>query len=234
MNHNLRHRRPARREWTGAPGASSPLRIAASSALKIAALGLCLASGSTAYAVELTFEDITFNNGANAGAGESQILLDLVDDEPGFALMTFKNFEPVECSVARIFLDGDSVLGIDSILNSPGVAFEEIHDSRSLPGGQAIDFYPEFRLAALSPPPINGINPGEELDVRIQLRPGISLEDLLGEVFTGGFRVGLHVIACEHGGSGVLVNRMPEPGTMLLLLLIAVTCGAHRRRRPSF
>ncbi len=191
-------------------------------------MGLC--ATSAARAVEITFENITGNQATNAADGESQFLLELTDAGPELALLSFTNLGPEDSSIARIFVDAEIVLAVEQIMNGPGVAFEESDSMRSLPAGELVGFSPDFRLTALSPLPFNGVNPGEELDVLLRLDAGSGFSDLLADLAAGEFRVGLHAIAFQDGGSEAFVNRIPEPATIVPIL--ALVAFASCRRRP--
>ena len=165
-----------------------------------------------------------------------------VTNGAGSAKFTFYNDSTINCSIARIYFDDGTLLGITSVTNGPGqVTFYEAPDfpgPGDLPNGDLLDpdFVAdrEFSIGADSPPPEDGVNNsvGEWVQITFQLKdvePGVpgTLDDVLAELGDGRLRVGLHVVAFDDGSSNTAVN--PEPATICLLGL----GGLLLRRRRS-
>ena len=66
--------------------------------------------------------------------------MDVTNGE-GIADFTFYNISTIQSSVARIYFDDGSLLGISSVTNSPGTAFSEVSPMPgNLPNGETIGF----------------------------------------------------------------------------------------------
>lgn len=150
----------------------------------------------------------------------------------GNAKFRFFNASSIDCSIARIFFDDGSLLGIDYVLNdtTPGhrVEFSRCYPGPgNLPGGDTLNppfrAWKEFNIGAEQPPPENGINSiptGEWVEIKFELLNGHSLTNVLQELQTGELRIGLHVIAFPDGSSESAINNpVPEPTTIALLAL---------------
>ena len=150
---------------------------------------------------------------------------------------TFYNNSSLNSSLARIYFDDGSLLGISNITNSTGVLFHEGAPGNNLPGGELIGFYAdrEFTIGAQNPEPQNGVNappPGLEwVKVGFDLVPGGTLEGVVQELITGELRIGIHIISIDGppSSSESAIYIVPEPATLFLLAAGAV--AALRRRR---
>jgi hypothetical protein len=150
---------------------------------------------------------------------------------------TFYNNSSLDSSLARIYFDDGSLLGISNITSSNGVLFHEGAPGNNLPGGELIGFYAdrEFTIGAQNPEPKNGVNappPGLEwVEVGFDLINGGTLQGVVNELITGELRIGIHVISIDGppSSSESAIMVVPEPATLFLLAAGAV--AALRRRR---
>ena len=144
---------------------------------------------------------------------------------------TFYNGSSIDSSIARIYFDDGSLLGIDEIENGPGTDFGKVFPGPgNLPGGENIGFYAdkEFSIGADNPPPSKGVNPPDEW-VRITFGlNGGSFNDVIDELNTGVLRIGIHIIALPDGSSE---SAVPEPATIGLLGLGGCLALLRKRRR---
>ena len=183
------------------------------------------------------FINITGNNATNAATGEAQLAVEVSDYEPGQVLFNFKNAGPEASSITDVYFDDGTLLGIASLLNSPGVAFSQGADPGNLPGANGAD--PDFEttagFSADSDPAAqpNGVNPGEQFGIVFNLLAGADFDDVIAALAlgiqpgeqAGELRIGIHVQGFSNGGSESFINGppegspppIPEPATMLLL-----------------
>jgi len=177
--------------------------------------------------------EIFTTNGAYYDNPDVVLLMDVTD---GFEIaeFTFYNNSTVACSMARIYFDDGTLLGITSMESSgPGVKFSEIiyPGPDNLPGAELLDppFVANrgFSIGGDAAPPHKGIdNPGEWLKVTFGLINGGTLDDVIDELYDGTLRVGVHVIAFPDGSSE---SAVPEPATIALLGLGALALLRKRR-----
>ena len=191
-----------------------------------------------AHAATLSFDCITNNLAGDCAIGEAQLSVDVTDVGSGQVLFTFNNSGPGASSIADVYFDDGTLLGIASIDNSDsGVDFAQLASPGNLPG--ANNATPPFQttagFSADSNPPVqpNGVNPGEFLGITFDLQAGGTFADVLSELTTGELRVGIHVQGYESGGSESFVNNpVPVPAAIWLFgsgLLVLV--GIARRKR---
>ena len=191
----------------------------------VVALAAVFLSVATVQAVIYPF-DVFSTNGDYSDSPAIDTYMD-VTNGVGIVDFTFYNISTIQSSVARIYFDDGSLLGISNLTNSAGTAFSEVSPMPgNLPNGEGIDFYAdkEFSIGAESPPPENGVNPpppDEWVKITFDLINGGTLEDVIEELNTGVLRVGVHIIDLPDGSSESAVN-VPEPGTLALLGLGAL------------
>jgi hypothetical protein len=147
---------------------------------------------------------------------------------------TFHNENSFKSSISRIYFDLD-LLGCDftsiTITNGPGTKFSEnFPGPKNLPGGNGIvpSFHSDISIGAKSPPPKNGINPGEWLKVSFGLPAGETPADIIDEINNGRMPVGIHVSALPSGSSESAI-LVPDPATFCLLGLGGLTLLRRRR-----
>jgi hypothetical protein len=132
-------------------------------------------------------------------------------------------------TVTRIYFEdrtgalGDSV----EILTSTGSVSFVRDDGANLPGGNRISFEVDTAFTATAPPSKNGLDPGESVTF---LFGAGSYNSLVAAIFSGNFRIGLHVqeIGLRGEDSAAFVS-IPEPGSALLGLVGMLLLMRRRR-----
>jgi hypothetical protein len=178
------------------------------------------------------FNCITNNNAADCAIGVSQLHLDASAAGAGQVRFELTNSGPAQSTIAGAYWDDDSsLLASIASISSAGVSFSANGSPPDLPGGNSINpaFSGDFRVNANAPPPQNGVNPGDVLDVVFNLANGVSANDVINALGSGSLRVGVHVINFASGGSESFVNT-PEPAALLLGALGLAGLAAFRRR----
>jgi len=205
----------------------------------LGAVALALGMAGRAPAATLNFNCITNNSsGTDCTIGEAQLAVDVTDPGGGQVLFTFTNSGTDPSSLADVYFDDGSLLGISSIDNSDpgGVSFNPLATPADLPGGNMVSpsFVTSQGFSADSNPPVepNGVNPGESLGITFNLLPGQTFADVLADLANGGLRIGLHVQAFADGNSESFVNApVPEPTSIILIGSLAGLGLIARRRR---
>jgi hypothetical protein len=190
-----------------------------------------------AQAIPYEFERITSNNLENVAA---QLSVEVTSFNGNQVQFLFANSGPVASSITTIYFDDDSLLSNPQIQDTPPlVDFDTSATPADLPGGDSI--VPAFVAnAALStqrvnPPPDTGVNPGETVTIIFDLLAGNVFQNVLEDLDTGDLRIGLHVQSIgQSGGSDSFVNvgnKVPEPGTLILLGAGLLGLWVIRRRK---
>lgn len=128
----------------------------------------------------------------------------VVSNGAGQVDFTFYNISSLQSSLAKIYFDDGSLLGVSDITNGPGTLFYEDDTPSDLPGGELIGFQAdrEFTIGADNPPPENGVNPPDEwVTVHFDLVEDGTLEGVVQELYDEVLRVGIHIIDLPDGSS---------------------------------
>lgn len=205
----------------------------------VCSLVVLACSTNSAFAVLYGFHNITGNNATNAGIGETQLFMEVTDVGSNQVKFEFTNTGPAASSITDIYFDDGSLLGIASIDNSStGVSFSQPATPAELPGANNAN--PDFETTqnfsadSDSPPPVNGVNPGEYVGIIFDLQAGQDFDDVIAQLTSGELRAGIHVQAFALGGSESFVNNntpVPEPSTLLLLGTSLACLGLWTLRR---
>jgi len=179
----------------------------------LAAVAFLLAP-TVAPATPLGFYNITANDPGDAAIGEAQLWVDVTEPGGGQVAFTFNNDGPDPCSIAGVFFDDGTLLGVASIIESDGVSFSLGSSPPNLPGWDLLD--PNFEatadFSADSDPPVqpNGVNPGEYLILVFDLQSGSTFSDVVDDLSSGALRIGIHVQGYASAGSESFVNNPPD------------------------
>jgi hypothetical protein len=195
-------------------------------------------AAAPADALLLSFYCLTNSVAADCNTGEAQLFVDVTDPGGGQASFLFTNTGPNASSIADIYFDDGTLLGIASINEGPGTSFSQGASPPNLPAGNTAS--PPFQVTAGfladsdSPVQPNGVNPGEWVEIVFDLIGGGTFADVIAELADGSLRIGIHVQGFTGGGSESLINNAaPEPGTIVLLALGVGALAARRRARRS-
>jgi len=162
----------------------------------------------------------------------------VVSDGSGEVNFTFYNESLITSSIAGIYFDNGSLLGISSITEGPGTAFTQPDPPGELPNGN--DLVPpfettnEFCIEGDPPPSHNGVNPVDEgqplewVTVTFDLINGGTLEGVIDELNSGMLRIGIHITALPDGSSESAI-AVPEPTSLLLFGLGLLTLIFKRK-----
>jgi hypothetical protein len=189
-----------------------------------------------AQAATFGFGCISNNSATNCTTGESQLFVDVTDAGSNQVLFTFTNTGSGLSSIADVYFDDGTLLGIASIDNSSsGVSFSQGANPGNLPGGNLVGFTATSGFLADSDPPVqpNGVNPGEYLGITFDLLAGVTYMDTINALQSGtDLRIGIHVQGFADGGSESYVNTVPVPAAVWLFGsgLIGLVGVARRKK----
>lgn len=214
-------------------------------ALSILVIGLVTAPVEAGFTYG--FFGITNNNAGDVAVGANQLSVDLSSRRNNRVRVRFDNVGLDASSITDVYFD-DSLGVFDSIYqikNTGGVSFSEGAAPGNLAGGNMLDpaFQSTLGLNADSDPPvqINGVNPGEQLTLYLQIAAGSAFSDVVDAINSSALRIGIHVQGFNSGGSESFVNMtpsgpppvVPEPSGLALAGLAAVGLVFRRRRKQG-
>lgn len=198
-----------------------------------------LMSGVLQAATTVSFFCITGNSATDCAIGEAQLTVDVTDLGGGDVNFRFNNSGPAASSISEVYFDDGTLLGLSTVTHSAGDPWTGGSASPpNLPGGSSVDpaFVATAGFLAESdpPPPLNGVRPGEWLDVTFALQAGGTYGDVIDELTDGRLRIGMHVISFQSGGSESFVNNpVPIPAAVWLFGSGLALLGWVRRRRQA-
>jgi hypothetical protein len=193
------------------------MRFAAAVLLLMSSLFM-LVTPASAASQTYSFFNITNNNPGDAAIGEAQLSVTVSDvvGQPTQVLFTFNNAGPAASSIADIYFDDGTLLGISTIYDDgacqpAGTSFSVGASPSDLPGGNAVGFQVTAGFSADSDSPIQpcGVNPGEDVAILFDLQAGMTYANVISDLQTGELRIGIHVQGFATGGSESFVNRPP-------------------------
>ncbi|QDU47617.1 PEP-CTERM motif protein [Symmachiella dynata] len=208
----------------------------------------------------LGFGRLSANSVGDSVIGETQLTVELSDVGSGQVAFIFRNSGPDASSIADVYFDDDGNLASiaslidadDGVGGDPGVDFSTGASPPNIPAHNNISpsFFVTAGLLADSDAPAqpNGVNPGEQLTVIMNLTSGVTFADTVAAIdlagAAGGLRIGIHVQGYASGGSETFVNLppgpdpgpglVPEPSSMLLMAMgMFGLAGYGWRKRKS-
>jgi hypothetical protein len=190
------------------------------------------ASASLLQAAYVYPLEVFTNNGIYYNSPDLDLYVEVTDGEAGQVDFTFYNESLLESSIARIYFDDNSLLGIAGITNGEGTSFSQPATPGSLPGGNALEppfvTSEEISFDGDSPSPHNGVNPGEWLQITFNINGG-TFAAVIDGLDTGAIRIAAHIIALPDGSSESAVT-VPEPATICLLGLGSLALLRRKRK----
>ena len=211
------------------------------------AMGFVTASAfaPAAHADMYGFLCITNNSAVDAAIGEAQLFVEVTDqgtNDQGDNVVrfTFTNTGAGASSITDVYYDDGALLELVQLIDADdgtggdaGVDFSEGANPADLPGGELLD--PPFHVTSGfaadsdSPPPANGVNPGEWLGIEYTLEAGKNFSDVIAQLNDDTLRIGIHVQDFDGGGSEGFVH-VPAPGAAALGLAGIGMVGWLKRR----
>jgi hypothetical protein len=218
-----------------------------------------LASPALADMTPFQFKNVTTNNAVSAAlGGQFQLEVGDVAGHSDQAVFRFMNAAGgAQSAIAQIYFYGGMALDILGFTTSgSGVAFKDVDSGFGHLPGLAPAEMSSLGLSvvdeadAKSPVTTKGVNPGEWLEVLVQLTPGKAYSDLIASMNTlhngssyANLFVGIHVqgfsqgssesfitVANDEGGSQPSPAPVPAPGAVLLGMVGMSIISAVKRR----
>lgn len=186
--------------------------------------------------VVYSFSSISQSSMANSASGAAQLRMEVSDAGSGKVSFLFTNTGAAAMSITDVYFDDNALLAsFAQITASAGVSFSIGASPGNLPGGNGmpLPFNTTAGLSADSDAPVqpNGVNPGEWLNITMNLLAGKSYADAITALNTAGdhLRVGIHVQGFGDGGSESFVNVIPTPSSLALAGLGGLLIARRRR-----
>ena len=203
-----------------------------------------LVLGSNASAETITFFNLTGHNAAHAAAGEQQLAVEVTalpgtgDNGGALVSFVFTNEGSHPSSITDLYFDDGTLFGVAWIGDSQGAQFSPGAHPWNLPGGITLLDDPFVRTQGFTfdsdrPLWLNGVQPGDYVEVVVELLPGYHFEDTLHALATGDLRIGIRTRYGVFAHESFVNRPVPEPGTVIGLAtfgVVAAAFGAHRRR----
>lgn len=205
-----------------------------------AAVALLLRFSAPASADVFEFGCITLNSPSDCAILQAQLRMEVTAGTISGANAVnfrFTNSGPASSSVTDIYFSDllPAILGTPLLItdSGAGVSFRSGCNPGRLPGGQPYGFTSSYCAESTAPTQPMGVNPGEWLNIGYTLLGGATLQDVVGAIIEGDYRVGIHVQGFAGGGSesAITAHRVPEPGTLLLLGAGTILLPLTRRLR---
>ncbi len=182
----------------------------------------------------INFFNITNNGNANLSSQLSVQIIDTgISGQVGFK---FLNNVGIVSSITDVYFDDGTLLAISTIVSSTGVSFASPATPNNLPGGNNITppFVVTDNFSADSNTPnalANGVNAStESLEIIFNLVSTADVDAVIAALNNGSLRIGMHVqgIGTTNGSDGY-VNKVPEPGILILLGIAMSAVGVASR-----
>lgn len=213
-------------------------------------LGLAMTCAQAAVVYD--FYVITSDTNAGYRSIASQMSMQVVSAGSDSATLLFSNTGDMACTIEEIFFNYGPV---DAYAGTLGLTIPDgwVLDNNQLPGGSGF-FTTDFSLAVIPPSPMNGITLGGSLEVILNYGAGF---DILTALNNGELRIGLHTISIIDMADCLIadqdrldypemnfkpedigelwnysessINNIPEPASMVLMVISTVALGFTRR-----
>jgi hypothetical protein len=200
------------------------------------ALGAMLSAGSV-NAVTFGFSNCVSNNSVTDCATAGQYSFDVLSVDSNTVSFKFSNAGPSASSITDIYFDDNGLFvpPLSVAASSAGVSFSVNATPGNLPAGNNASppFVTTVGLSADSDAPAqpNGVNPGEWVQLNLDLASGKNFNSVLTDLGNANLRVGIHVQGFAAGGSESFISAVPEPQAYLMAFAALGVLTVFGRRR---